>query len=190
MGFERRAAAELDVRRLSGHLAFCTAVAGFAGLALWAGWSLHRADQVNAAIAATTAVVEEALPESRLTKAQALAASGDYDSALAAYKSILRGHREDLRRIALYDAGNLHLRRALHEDPENLTVILPLVELAKQNYRDLLREDPTQWDARYNLERALRLAPENDASEETESPPPENRDHAQSTNDNARMDLP
>ena len=35
-----------------------------------------------------------------------------------------------------------------------------LVELAKQRYRDLLRADPGDWDARYNLERALWLAPE------------------------------
>jgi mxaK protein len=68
--------------------------------------------------------------------------------------------------------------------------ILPLVELAKQNYRDLLRDDPNQWDARYNLESALRLAPDTDTSDEADSPPPENRDHAPSTNDNARMDLP
>jgi hypothetical protein len=31
-----------------------------------------------------------------------------------------------------------------------------LVELAKQRYRDLLRAEPQDWDARYNLERALR----------------------------------
>ncbi len=37
---------------------------------------------------------------------------------------------------------------------------LPMVELAKQRYRDLLRDTPGDWDARYNLERALRLAPE------------------------------
>jgi mxaK protein len=36
----------------------------------------------------------------------------------------------------------------------------PLLELAKETYREALRLDPGQWDARYNLERALRLAPE------------------------------
>ncbi len=181
------------MRRLSGHRVFGIAAAGFAGLVLWTGWDLHRADRVNAAMAAASAVsFEEDLPELRLAQAQTLSESGTYDSALAGYKSILRGHREDLRRIALYDAGNLHLRRALHEDPENLMVILPLVELAKQSYRDLLREDPDQWDARYNLESALRLAPDDDVSDDTEPPlpPPENRDHAPSTNDNARMELP
>ena len=35
-----------------------------------------------------------------------------------------------------------------------------LIELAKQGYRELLRNDPEHWDARYNLERAQRLLPE------------------------------
>ena len=36
----------------------------------------------------------------------------------------------------------------------------PLLELAKATYREALRLDPGRWDARYNLERALRAAPE------------------------------
>ncbi len=35
-----------------------------------------------------------------------------------------------------------------------------MVELAKQRYRDLLSEVPDHWPARYNLARALQLAPE------------------------------
>ena len=37
---------------------------------------------------------------------------------------------------------------------------LPLIEQAKARYRALLRIAPDDWDARYNLERALRVAPE------------------------------
>lgn len=37
---------------------------------------------------------------------------------------------------------------------------LPLLELAKEQYRELLRRDPGFWDARYNLERAQRLLPD------------------------------
>jgi hypothetical protein len=46
------------------------------------------------------------------------------------------------------------------------------VELAKQRYRDLLRAEPQDWDARYNLERALRSAPEEQeaSAEETNQP--------------------
>ena len=39
---------------------------------------------------------------------------------------------------------------------------IPLLELAKENYREVLRNDPGQWDARYNLERAQRLLPDPD----------------------------
>jgi mxaK protein len=37
---------------------------------------------------------------------------------------------------------------------------LPMIEQAKARYRALLRVAPDDWDARYNLERALRLVPE------------------------------
>jgi mxaK protein len=47
---------------------------------------------------------------------------------------------------------------------------LATLELAKQRYRDLLRVNPLDWDARYNLERALRLAPEEAAFAEDAVP--------------------
>ena len=53
-----------------------------------------------------------------------------------------------------------------------MTQSLPLLELAKQGYRDVLRDDPQQWDARYNLERALRLAPEAEEGDDGAAPPP------------------
>lgn len=114
----------------------------------------------------------------------------DYDGALAAYKAIIQGGREDLRRIALYDLGNLHLRQALHVGLDDEAQSLPLVELAKQSYRDLLRRDPNDWDARYNLERTLRLAPEDDDDSDEESGPPDPREHERSTIADPRMDLP
>ena len=79
---------------------------------------------------------------------------------MKAYKELAQHDRADLRRAALYNLGNLHMREALKGGAEQSLELLPLVELAKQSYRDLLREDPGEWDARYNLERALWLAPE------------------------------
>ena len=37
---------------------------------------------------------------------------------------------------------------------------MSLVELAKQNYREILARDPHHWDARYNLSRALEMLPD------------------------------
>jgi len=37
---------------------------------------------------------------------------------------------------------------------------VPLIELAKETYREVLRHDPRHWPARYNLERAQRLLPD------------------------------
>ena len=41
---------------------------------------------------------------------------------------------------------------------------IPLVELAKQDYRSALLLRPDMWDARYNLEIALRVVSEDPAN--------------------------
>jgi mxaK protein len=128
------------------------------------------------------------LPEARLARAVALS-KVDYDAALAAYKAIIQADRSDLRQIALYDLGNLHLRQALKNSLDDAAQSLPLTELAKQSYRDALRKNPADWDARYNLERALRAAPEEEESGE-EAGPPDPKEHQRSTLADPRMDLP
>ena len=137
----------------------------------------------------TAGAADHIPPEARLARAVALARL-DYDGALAAYKSIIQSNREDLHRIALYDLGNLNLRQAVQYGLADEAQSLPLTELAKQSYRDLLRRDPTDWDARYNLERALRLAPEEDADASEDTAPPDPRQHERSTIADPRMDLP
>jgi mxaK protein len=149
---------------------------------------LQHVRQINAAIedARDESHVE---PEARLARAVVLAKS-DYDGALAAYKALIQSGREDLRRTALYDLGNLHLQQALRVRGADDSQLLPLLELAKQSYRDELRRDPTDWDARYNLERALRLAPEDDDDNDADNGPPDPREHERSTIADPRMDLP
>ena len=94
----------------------------------------------------------------RPAHALALTRAGRYEAALAAHKALVQQERGPLRAAALYNLGNLHLRQALRHGPERAGEALPLVELAKQSYRDALRAEPGDWDARYNLERALSLA--------------------------------
>jgi mxaK protein len=48
-----------------------------------------------------------------------------------------------------------------------------MIELAKEGYREILRANPADWAARYNLERAQRLVP--DPDELDEAPPELNR---------------
>ena len=189
------------MRRAQGHAAFC-AVAAALGLVIVVEVArLDRAQRVNAAISSsqtassaktipsTSAPAPAPIPEAKLASAVAMA-KVDYDGALAAYKAIIQGEREDLRRIALYDLGNLHLRQALQVGLDDEAQSLPLIELAKQSYRDLLRRDPGDWDTRYNLERTLRLAPEDDDDTDEDTGPPDPREHERSTIADPRMDLP
>jgi mxaK protein len=162
------------VRQRTIHFAFAAAAIGFGSIAAYHGLRLHRASQVNAAIATASVSGSEAgVAEAQFARALASSESGDSAAALQLYKALIQGGRADLKRAALYNLGNLHLREAMKSDEAARS--LPLIELAKQSYRDLLRIDPADWDARYNLERALWLAPEMEEAAVNEPPAPTRR---------------
>lgn len=143
------------------HLLFGVTALGLALLAAYNGWRLEHANRVNDAIAsASTTGLDTAVPEARFAHANALSMAGNFEDAAKAYKALIQGDRADIRLAALFNLGNLHMREALKNGADGTGNSLPLIELAKQNYRDLLRDNPSDWDARYNLERALWLAPE------------------------------
>ena len=149
------------MRRRHIHLLFGMVAVTLASLTGWQCMQLQRAERVNQAISrASASDLDSTVPEAMFARARALATSGKYESAVKAYKTLIQGARIDLRHAALYNLGNLHMREALKNGTSGAVQSLPLIELAKQSYRDLLRENPGDWDARYNLERALRLAPE------------------------------
>jgi mxaK protein len=198
------------MKRAHAHTAFALVAVALAALTVGEGVRLQHAQSVNAAVAewsrvtssgsragsntlppawATAGSADRLPPEARLARAVSLARV-DYDAALATYKAIIQSNRDDLRLIALYDLGNLHLHHAIQAGLTEEAQSLPLTELAKQSYRDLLRRDPTDWDARYNLERALRLAPEEDDAPDEDTGPPDPREHERSTIADPRMDLP
>ena len=141
------------------------------------GWRWWQLRQENAHIAAATAAEPPAGASAqwRLAHALALAAAGQGDAALRRLGA-LYGDAQ-VGRAARYDAANLLLRQAqaLHEAGQ-LGQALAWVELAKEQYREVLRQEPGHWDARYNLERAVRLAPEADAADDE---PPEARRNAE-----------
>ena len=162
------------MRRRTIHAAFAVATVALGLVAAYQGLRLHRAQQINDAIA-SVATVESNVAEAQFARALALAESGDAGAALEIYKALVRSGRADLERAALYNVGNLHLREAMKSGPDESARALPLIELAKQSYRDLLRIDPNDWDARYNLERALQLAPEGEEPAANEPPEPPQR---------------
>jgi mxaK protein len=120
------------------------------------------------------------VPELRFALAHAQAASGADESALNRYRT-LQGESQ-LGQAARYNSANLLLRQAmLVREGVQPGQAIPLIELAKETYREVLRHDPGQWNARYNLERAQRLLP--DAEEGDGGPPdvPRNAERAATT---------
>lgn len=149
------------MKRGTVHATFGAVAAAFALFAGIEGVRLREAIRVNAAVSSTSAVrVESRRPEARFAQAMAIAKAGDYEGALRIYRRLGAEEHGAVSIAALYNAGNLQLREALKEGSGASARSLPLIELAKQSYRAVLRRDPQSWDARYNLERALWLAPE------------------------------
>ena len=149
------------------------------GLILGAGYDgyhLVRGMMQNDAIAHSQSIAaDERRPYAVFANASRTAASGDYLRALNLYRQVIQDAPAALKTAARYNSANLHLREAIRirtaGDPATVVQTLPLLELAKLGYRDVLREEPQHWDARFNLERALLLAPEGDEAEDVTAPP-------------------
>jgi len=179
------------MKRRTVHLLFAAAAIALAVPAAWQALRLAQAVRINAAIAQASAAANASdFAEARFAHALALARAGHYEAALAAHKALLQGERGALRHAVLYNLGNLHLHEALKNGTARANDALPLVELAKQSFRDALRDDPADWDARYNLERALALAPEVDEQVDEDNAPPVQRERVQTTAPAMRSDLP
>ncbi|MGH8751256.1 MAG: hypothetical protein ACREUV_06090 [Burkholderiales bacterium] len=132
-------------------------------------WQLARIQGWNRAIENDTALAfnGELPPQVVFAQAYSLQRARQRQEALALYQRVVNEGDEDLRAAARFNSANVHLREALtlRGTPAEAQA-LPLIELAKESYREVLRRQAGDWDARYNLERALRLAPE---VEETDS---------------------
>lgn len=138
-------------------------------------WQATQTRTVLARAADPTTGPETASPSAWLARAVALARDGDDEGALSRYRRVESDGDAALRRIARFDSANLYLRQALAWiQAGDRGRAVPLIELAKGVYRQLLVEDPSNWDLRYNLERAIRLLPEEDPDGvEALEPPPQ-----------------
>lgn len=178
------------MKRSMVHGMFGLAALACAGLI---GYHAIRLDQIKRTNAAMTSArvsnFEAAVPEARFARAMALARAGESEAAVKAYKALIEGDRRDLSQAARYNLGNLYMRDALENGASEAFRSLPLIELAKQRYRDVLRNQPANWDARYNLSRALQLAPEFEQEVEEKEEPPK-KEQSTSTLQGVRIDLP
>ncbi|MFK7855442.1 MAG: hypothetical protein AB8B79_15070 [Granulosicoccus sp.] len=110
---------------------------------------------------------EYVIPESasnsasvELAVANALSSGNNLEQAELVFNDLIRKHEfDELGQAAQFNLANAYLRQGIKLANAS-TQSMSMLELAKQRYRDLLRGDPTHWNARYNLERALLLAPE------------------------------
>ena len=86
---------------------------------------------------------------------------GELDQAFKTYAELDALENPELENALTYNMANLYLRQALNARQNNdMDLTIPLIELAKQNYRDLLHVNSSDWSSKYNLEQALRLLPD------------------------------
>jgi len=153
---------------------------------------LWRDQRRNALIAAGTPPATSTVPELRFALAYAMAASGTSSATEAALNGY-RALQSDpvLGAAARFNAANLLLRQAIEvrAGPQP-ALALPLIELAKEQYRELLRDDAQHWDARYNLERAQRLLPDPQEFELEATAAPRDRERAATTMRAQTLGLP
>ena len=105
---------------------------------------------------------EHAPAEVTFAHALALDRKGRHDDALSAYAQAEVAGDQSIRHAVLVNVANLYLRRGLAaaRDEGNAQRAMVLLQLAKAGYRRALRDDPTDWNARYNYELALRILPD------------------------------
>lgn len=156
-------------------------------------WRLAQIHRWNRALAESSvvALTGELPQEVRFAQAYFFDRQGKRELALALYQEVINTGSRELAADARYNSANIYLRWALDlRSQEGEHQALPLIELAKQGYRDLLRKRHNDWDARYNLERALRLVSESEEESAAAGPPPLQSERAITTMRGFTLGLP
>ncbi|MFG1417675.1 hypothetical protein V5F38_09055 [Xanthobacter sp. V0B-10] len=117
----------------------------------------------NADIAALAAgrdlpVATDAAPRLLLARAHFLMVRDRLDEAQPLVDLLARRDQGPLAVAGLYDLGNARLARAIaHLERMEIDPAVPQVRLAKAAYRAALARAPDSWNAKYNLDVAMRL---------------------------------
>ena len=95
---------------------------------------------------------------------------GDMEAAEQAFAARIAAPDSQDRLHARFMLAELYVRKAVAlETSDKPDAKVPLLELAKSHYRAILREDNSNWPARYNLARVLHLQPDTDLQREREN---------------------
>ncbi len=141
---------------------------------LWSAYRIHRENQWIADLSAGRDVgidnLVTAAPQVRLARAVYLRQQQRYNEALDTLSLIVGQGDTRLQTLSRYNLGNIFLTQAMAEvEAGRINQAMPLLTLAKQAYRQALQLDSRFWDAKYNLELAMRLLPEFDRISQTEA---------------------
>lgn len=167
-------------RRWRSRLALLALAVACAG-ALESAWRWHEARRISRAIAvwragaaSSTEALAQREPVLMLARAIRYGLQERHEEAADLFHYVAGQGSADLQAAAAYGLGNLYLRRALAQaDGGEPARAQAEAELAKDAYRSALRLQPDDWDAKYQLELAHRLAPEFEQVESGSEPPDE-----------------
>ncbi len=123
-------------------------------------WQEMQVEQYIASPSSSDEVPDD--PRAHFAKAADFEKQEKHELALDQLTMALGNASHQLMPLAYYNRANINLRYALEMTQADARQ-LPLIELAKQDFRRALAIDPDMWDARYNLEVALRAVPEDPA---------------------------
>jgi mxaK protein len=107
--------------------------------------------------------LKNSTPEVQLARATYLKKKHRYKEAQANLSQIINQGSQKIQSITRYNLGNTYLTQAIElAESMQINEATALTALAKQAYRQALALDSRYWDAKYNLEVAMRLLPEMD----------------------------
>jgi mxaK protein len=106
-----------------------------------------------------------------------------FEMALAIFNNIEQSNASiNLKQEALFNSANIYFNSAINalENNDEASSV-PNLELGKLTYRKCLNLNPLHYGARYNLERALLIAPEKNFEKKNNSMRPERGESAVTT---------
>jgi len=167
------------MKRTHIHALFALTSILLAAFALQQAWQLHTYQSLIKDVKAASVQTDTSQSDSNdkhpamvLTRGTTLSQLGEFEKAESTYVELIdQQANSPFAQAARFNLGNHYLRHAMNSSLSS-SQRQPLLETAKQRYRDLLLNDPMDWDARYNLERALQLAPERSNDSTNKGPPP------------------